>query len=56
MPRVGTRRPVKAFPARDRFCSDFRGMSVLNLRSPARPSRSRAMETTEDVAGSQTTP
>lgn len=47
---------MKAFPARVRFCRNFSGMRVLNLRSPERPSRSRAMETTEEVAGSQTTP
>lgn len=29
---------------------------MLNLRSPTRPRRSRAMATTEEVAGSQTTP
>lgn len=46
MPREGTNRPVKEFPARVRFSRSLSPVRVESLRSPERPSWGREMAVT----------
>lgn len=55
-PREGTTRPEKLFPDRVRLRSEVRPVSVLNLSSPDKPSRSRLIATIEPVSASQEIP
>ncbi|KAH0927808.1 hypothetical protein HID58_010878 [Brassica napus] len=50
-PREGTTRPKKLFPERVRLRREVRPVSVLNLSSPDKPSRSRLMVMIEPFPG-----
>uniref|UniRef100_M4DNG5 Uncharacterized protein n=1 Tax=Brassica campestris TaxID=3711 RepID=M4DNG5_BRACM len=50
-PREGTARPKKLFPERVRLRREVRPVTVLNLSSPDKPSRSRLMATIEPFQG-----